>query len=93
MTRSLIISVNGLWDHLPVVCRCRHQFTVELGDDVVVRVAPQGLHHAWFARCPQCHRNVPLVWPDERHQTGVTLSQNPNLCGIRPLGVSTPPCG
>jgi hypothetical protein len=63
MSRGLITSVNGIWNHLPVICRCRHEFTVELGDDVLIRVAKQGLAHTWHVKCPRCWLETPVLLP------------------------------
>lgn len=72
MTRSLITSVNGQWRDLPVMCACGHQFTLELGQDVKIKVAPpRSLNHTWYAQCPRCRRDAVVVWPAGGPRIGV----------------------
>lgn len=89
MTRSLVKSLNGWWRGLPVVCQCGQRFSLELGETVKIAVADSGLAHSWFAECPQCRRNCPLVWPDGTLRTG----QIPSYKSIVGQINYTPPCG
>lgn len=73
MTRGLITSINGQWNKLPVVCQCGHGFTLELGDDVKIEVAPpRSLDHKWFVECPRCGRDTPVIWPSGQLRTQTT---------------------
>lgn len=82
MTR-LIVSINGLWPALPLICACGWKFVLQLGDEIKIRTAKVGLAHTWYASCPRCLRNVQVVVAAGQLRTGQTCLQNPSRSGIR----------